>query len=360
MDNKLIVIKLGSSSLTGGDGSVRPDKIERYVAEMAQLVQDGSRVILVTSGAVAAGFRRLGYSARPRTIADKQASAAVGQGLLMEEYARQFDRYGIPCGQLLLTQDDFTDRRRYKNAFNALTALLSRGAVPVINENDTVAVEELKIGDNDTLSAQVAAMMHAGLLALLTDVDGLYTDNPARNPDARHIDVVEEITPEIVEAAGGAGTDRGTGGMKTKIKAAALATSAGVEVVICSAGEPGSIVKAARSQARGTRFLARENALHNRQQWLAFYAMASGNLYVDEGAAEAITKRGKSLLPRGVTAAEGDFKAGDVVNVFRRGSHEYLGRGIVSYGREELLRAMQQSGETETDVIHRDNWVKAV
>ena len=360
MDNKLIVLKLGSSSLTGKDGSIQPEKIETYVARMAELIRGGSRVILVTSGAVAAGFKRLGYSARPKTIADKQASAAVGQGLLMEEYARQFDRYGVACGQLLLTQDDFTYRRRYKNAFNALTALLSRGAVPIINENDTVAVEELKIGDNDTLSAQVAAMMHAGVLVLLTDVDGLYTDNPAKNPEAKRIDVVEEITPEIAKAAGGAGSSVGTGGMQTKIKAAALATAAGVEVAICAASDPDNIVKAARGEARGTRFLARENALHNRQQWLAFYAMASGNLYVDEGAAEAITKRGKSLLPPGVAAAEGDFKAGDVVNVFRRGSHEYLGRGIVAYSREELLRAMQKSGEAQTDVIHRDNWVKAV
>ena len=355
-----MVVKLGSSSLTGGDGRLRPEKVGAYVDQMAGLAREGCRIILVTSGAVAAGFGRLGYAQRPKAIADKQACAAVGQSLLMEEYARQFARYDLPCGQLLLTQDDFSVRRRYKNVFNALTTLLSRGAVPIINENDSVAVEELKIGDNDTLSAQVAAMMHADLLALLTDVDGLYTANPAKDPQARHIDVVEEITEEIAQAAGGAGTERGTGGMKTKIKAASLATSAGVEVVICSSKEPENIYLAAKGQARGTRFVARGNALHNRQQWLAFYAMASGNLYVDEGAAQAITQRGKSLLPRGVVAAEGDFKAGDVVNVFTRGSHEYLGRGIVAYGREELLRAMQFGGEAEVDVIHRDNWVKAV
>ena len=360
MNTKLMVVKLGSSSLTGGDGSLRPDKIGGYVEQMARLAQEGCRVILVTSGAVAAGFGRLGYAHRPKGIADKQACAAVGQSLLMEEYAQQFARFGLPCGQLLLTQDDFADRRRYKNAFNALTALLSRGAVPIINENDTVAVEELKIGDNDTLSAQVAAMMHASVLALLTDVDGLYTANPAKDPSAKHIDLVEEITDEIARAAGGAGSERGTGGMRTKIKAAALATSAGVEVVICSAKEPENLFLAAEGRAKGTRFLPRGGALHNRQQWLAFYAMAAGNLYVDEGAAQAITQRGKSLLPRGVVAAEGDFKAGDVVNVFMRGSHEYLGRGIVAYAREDLLRAMQADKDAEVDVIHRDNWVKAV
>lgn len=359
MDEKLVVVKLGSSSLTGPDGAIQPEKIASYVENMAALVQKGHRLILVTSGAVAAGFKRLGYAHRPKAIADKQASAAVGQSLLMEEYTHQFGKYNIPCGQLLLTQDDFADRRRYKNAFNALTALLSRGAVPIINENDTVAVEELKIGDNDTLSAQVAAMMHAGVLVLLTDVDGLYTANPAKDPAAKHIDVVEEITSDIVAAAGGAGTERGTGGMRTKVKAAVLATSAGVEVVICASQDPANIVRAAEGQARGTRFLAQKDALRTRQQWLAFYAMAAGNLYVDEGAAEAITMRGKSLLPKGVVAAEGDFKAGDVVNVFKRGSHEYLGRGIVAYDREGLIRAMQAEGNHE-DAIHRDNWVKAV
>lgn len=356
MEKKTIVVKVGTSSLTGGDGALEPERIHSLTAQIAGLVGDGNRVVLVSSGAVAAGFGRLGFHKRPVRIADKQAAAAVGQGLLMEEYAGEFQKYQIPCAQILLNRSDFEDRRRYKNIFSSLSVLLNRGAVPVINENDTIAIEELKLGDNDTLSAQVAAMLHADLLILMTDVDGLYTANPARDQNARHIDVVEKVTDELLRAAGGAGSENGTGGMRTKLTAARLASKAGVPVFICSSAEEDCIRKAAEGKARGTYFKATAHNMKTRLQWMAFYAPSRGNLYVDEGAGDALQKYEKSLLPPGITAMEGDFQKGDVVCVYRRGSHEYLGKGIVNYSRKELEAACREkTGQTEA--IHRDNWI---
>ncbi len=355
--NALLVIKIGTSSLTGRGGDLAVEKLSDIVTQVCRLRAWGYRVILVSSGAIAAGFRRLGYTTRPTTIAEKQASAAVGQGLLMEEYNRQFAAAGIPCGQLLLTRADFVDRRRFRNASAALNVLLDRGAVPIINENDTVAVEELKIGDNDTLSAQVAAMVHADRLILLTDIDGLYTADPAQDPNARHIDVVEHIDDEIFSAASGSSTSLGTGGMQTKLRGAALATESGVEVFICSSLGEDAILHAVDGTARGTLFPASHHGMHTRRQWLAYYAPVRGTLYVDAGAAEALLIKKKSLLPPGIVDAEGDFAAGDVVNVALVGTERMIGRGIVAYGREELLTLAATPGVHE-DAIHRDNWVE--
>ena len=354
--NSLIVIKVGSSSLTGKGGELAPEKLKEIVRQICEVKKMGHRVVLVSSGAIAAGFRRLGFASRPTVTADKQASAAVGQGLLMEEYNRLFLAHGVSCGQLLLTRGDFADKRRFQNAWGALRVLLERGAVPIINENDTVAIEELKIGDNDTLSAQVAAMVHADLLVLLTDIDGLYTANPSKDPNARHIDLVEEIDESILSLAAGAGSSVGTGGMQTKLKGATLATEAGVEVFICRASDENCILRALTGDIRGTRFPAPAHGMKTRQQWLAFYAASRGNIYVDEGAAKALMQKKKSLLPPGVVAAEGDFNAGDVVSVYLRGTHTYLGKGIVNYSREELLRLAVTPG-THEEAINRDNWI---
>lgn len=358
MEKQLIVIKAGTSSLTKADGSLDSEKIEYITSQLAALRQAGYQVILVSSGAIAAGFGRLGFKKRPVKIADKQAAAAVGQGLLMEEYTRSLMEYQIPCAQILLNRSDFEDRRRYKNIFNAMSVLLNRNAIPIINENDCIAIEELKVGDNDTLSAQVAATMHASLLILLTDIDGLYTANPSSDPDARHIDLVEEITNDLFAAAGGAGSKNGTGGMTTKLSAATLATRAGVPVFICSSKDENSIVRAVRGTARGTYFSASGTSMKNRLQWMAFYAQSMGNLYVDEGAAKALTEKEKSLLPKGIVALEGDFKKGDVVSVYTRGEHVYLGKGITNYSREDLLLAMRAS-DSHVEAINRDNWISA-
>ena len=356
MEKQTIVVKVGTSSLTFPDGRIDAEKIRSITAQLSALKNAGHHVILVSSGAIAAGFSRLGFKKRPGKIADKQAAAAVGQGLLMEEYTKDLMEYQIPCAQILLNRSDFEDRRRYKNIFGAISVLLNRGAIPIINENDSIAIEELKVGDNDTLSAQVAAMMHASLLILLTDIDGLYTANPRKDPKAEHIDVVPEFTEDLFLLAEGAGSGNGTGGMATKLSAASLATRAGVPVFICSSKEENSVVRAVKGSARGTYFTAKGHSMKTRLQWMAFYAPSSGNLYVDEGAAKALSEEEKSLLPKGIVALEGDFKKGDVVSVFQRGSHEYLGKGIINYDRPDLQKIINEK-ENHTEAINRDNWI---
>ena len=244
MKYKRIVFKVGTSSLTNEDGSLSRSKVKAITQQLAVLHEAGHELILVSSGAVAAGFGALGFKKRPTKIADKQASAAVGQGLLLEEYTTNLLMRQIVSAQILLTQDDFVDKRRYKNAHQALSVLLSRGAIPIINENDSVVIDELKVGDNDTLSAQVAAMVQADLLVLLTDVDGLYTGNPNSDPTAKRLEKIETINREIIDMAGGAGSSNGTGGMLTKIKAATIATESGVPVYICSSLKSAALIEA--------------------------------------------------------------------------------------------------------------------
>ena len=356
MSKKLFIVKIGTSSLTCKGGDIDTDKIRNIVRQVADIRDAGHDVVIVTSGSIAAGFRALGYTSRPTSVAAKQASAAVGQGLLMEEYTKFLADRGYVSAQILLTRGDFTDKRRYKNAFSALEILLSRGAVPIINENDTIAVEELHVGDNDTLSAQVAAMLHADLLILMTDTDGLYTKNPSKYDDAEHIAVIEHITPEIESFAGGAGSANGTGGMITKVKGAALATRAGVPVVICSSADENVIVKASEGSAKCTLFKA-DGSLKTRLQWMAFYAPASGNVFVDRGAAEALKKNGRSLLTAGITAVEGDFSKGDVVKIITSGDHVQIGRGIVSFSKNELYDMMNRHDMHSEVAVHKDNLV---
>ena len=261
MKAKRIVFKVGTSSLTNADGSLSRAKVKEITRQLALLHEAGHELILVSSGAIAAGFSSLGFKKRPTKVADKQASAAVGQGLLLEEYTSNLLLKQIISAQILLTQDDFADKRRYKNAHQALSVLLNRGAIPIINENDSVAIEELKVGDNDTLSAQVAAMVQADLLVLLTDVDGLYTANPSTNPDAQRLEKIEKISSELIDMTDGAGTSNGTGGMLTKIKAATLATMSGVPVYICSSLKTDALLEAAEETKDGSLFLAQEKGL---------------------------------------------------------------------------------------------------
>lgn len=362
MARKTVVVKVGTSSLTEKSGKLDVARLRALTDQIARVHAAGHQVILVTSGAIAAGYSLLGYQERPVAVPAKQASAAVGQGLLMEEYTRCLSEHGCVAAQILLTRADFRDRRRYSNAFAALEVLLSRGAVPIINENDTVSIAELKLGDNDMLSAQVAAMMHADELIILTDTDGLYTADPRNDPTAKHIPYVEKVTPEIEALATGAGTANGTGGMATKIEGAKLASGAGVQVCICCAREPDVIAKALAGTAKGTYFKA-GSGMKTRLQWMAFYAPTSGNVYIDSGAADAL-RRGRSLLPAGVRAVEGDFAAGDVVKVFRSGTDTCLGRGTVNYSSAELReimglptsKAAARYPDRPSEVIHQDNY----
>ncbi len=347
---RLYIIKIGTSSLTDGDGRLDTRKLSCLVGQVADVRDAGDEVVIVTSGSIAAGFHALGYASRPSGVSAKQASAAVGQGLLMEEYTKYLSDRGYVSAQVLLTRDDFTDRRRYKNAFSALELLIARGAVPVVNENDTVAVDELRVGDNDTLSAQVAAMMHADLLIILTDTDGLYTKDPSKKADAVHIDRVDRITPEIEAYAGAAGSANGTGGMITKLRGADLATRAGTPVLITSSKIEDVIKKAVAGEARGTLFTA-DGSLRTKQQWTAFYAPSRGNVFIDRGAADAVVNRGGSLLSAGIAAVEGDFDEGDVVTVFTSGDHKPIGRGIARMPRASM--AAKNGGIA----IHKDDLV---
>lgn len=361
---KTVVVKIGTSSLTEKSGALAPDKLRALTARIADLHDAGHQVILVTSAAIAAGYSLLGYNERPTSVAAKQASAAVGQGLLMEEYTQVLAERGIVAAQILLTRDDFRDKRRYTNAWAALDVLLNRGAIPVINENDTVSIDELKLGDNDMLSAQVAAMVHADLLILATDTDGLYTTDPRTDSSAERIPLVEKVTPELEAMARGAGTRNGTGGMSTKVAAAKLATSAGVSVVICKSFDEDVFTKALAGKAKGSYFKP-QKCMKTRLQWMAFYAPTSGSLFIDSGAANALCNNGRSLLPAGIRSVEGDFKAGDIVEVFLTDSTRRLGRGIVNYDTGEM-RSVLGLNTTEVEklfpgrrpeAIHRDDWV---
>jgi len=356
MKAKRIVFKVGTSSLTNADGSLSRAKVKEITRQLALLHEAGHELILVSSGAIAAGFSSLGFKKRPTKVADKQASAAVGQGLLLEEYTTNLLLKQIISAQILLTQDDFADKRRYKNAHQALSVLLNRGAIPIINENDTVAIEEIKVGDNDTLSAQVAAMVQADLLVLLTDVDGLYTANPSTNPDARRLEKIEKISSELIDMAGGAGTSNGTGGMLTKIKAATLATMSGVPVYICSSLKTDALLEATEETKDGSLFLAQEKGLKTQKQWLAFYAKSQGEIYVDQGAADALRNKGKSLLVSGLVSVSGSFAYQDTVTVYEEGCGAILGKGRVRFGKS-ALKDMLKSNKPKGVVIHRDDWI---
>lgn len=352
MNEKLVVFKVGTSSITQSNGRIDKEKIKLITTQLAKLHYAGYHLILVTSGAIAAGFGTLGFEKRPTKIAEKQASAAVGQGLLIEEYTNQLMNDNIVCAQVLLTQDDFSDVRRYKNAYSTLQVLLKRRAIPIINENDTIAIDEIKVGDNDTLSAQVASLVKADLLVLLTDVDGLYTDNPRNNPNAKHLPIIETISQELFDMASGAGTSNGTGGMTTKINAAQIATKSGVPVFICSSLVDNALVNAVDQTNKGTLFLADTHAMTQRKQWLAFYARTEASVTIDDGAVEAMLHQGSSLLVAGITGLHGDFETGDIIAVYHKNGTQAIGKGKVRLSSHDL-----STGQYTGVFIHRNDWV---
>lgn len=360
-----IVIKIGSSTLTHSTSKLDLGRIEALIRQIVDLKNQGKEIILVTSGAISAGKGKLDLQKTVDTIPEKQALAAVGQGLLMKIYEKIFSEYGSTLAQILLTKGDIAERKRYLNSRNTLFKLLDYGIIPVINENDTVAVDEIKFGDNDTLSALVATLVDADLLVILSDVEGIYTSDPRKDETAQLISQVDKITPELEEIAGGAGTDRGTGGMTTKIEAAKIATRAGVMMMIANGSQENILQKIIQGVNPGTVFLPDEQGLDSRKKWIAFNLAAQGEIAVDSGAADALLKQGTSLLPCGVTEVRGSFKAGDVVNVLNKNEEEIC-RGIVNYSSKEV-EAIQGLQSTEIvdklgykdydEVIHRDNLV---
>lgn len=359
MERKRVVVKIGSSSLTNSKGEIDEQKFTDHVAALAKLKEAGHEVILVSSGAVAAGFRKLGYSSRPVTIKGKQAAAAVGQSVLIQAYSDEFARYGHIPAQILLTRSDFSDKKRYKNASETLSELLERSIIPIINENDTVSVAELTFGDNDMLSALVSGLVHADQLIILTDVNGLYTANPLTNPDAQRISLIEEITGEMLGFASGSGSKVGTGGMQSKLAAAKFAMNSGVDVFIGTGFGSLKLIEILDNNGDGTYFKRSDKAIPTNKQWVTL-TEASGKLFIDEGAVHALQHGGKSLLPAGIYAFEGQFNRGDVVEVYDR--HTCIGRGEVLYSAKELEQAMGKRTDALShlpiEVIHRNHWVK--
>jgi glutamate 5-kinase len=358
-----IAVKIGSSTLVGADGQPQRVWLNRLCADIADLKARGAEVIVISSGAIALGRRRLGLPKGTLKLEEAQAAASVGQIALAQSWTEALAANGMTAAQILLTLDDTEDRRRYLNARATISALLSMNAVPVINENDTVATAEIRFGDNDRLAARVAAMAGADCLVLLSDIDGLYTDNPVKNPSAQFLPEIPAITPDIEAMAGQPGSDMGTGGMVTKLMAAKIATAAGCHMVI-ALGQVDHPLRRITEGARASWFLAKSNPATARKQWISGALKPAGTLVVDDGAARAL-RDGKSLLPAGVTQVEGSFERGDAVRVLDNTAHE-IARGLIAYASDEAERiAGRRSSEIEAllgyagraAMIHRDDLV---
>lgn len=362
---KRVVVKLGTSVLTGGGKQLNQARMVEIARQCAELYEQGHDVIVCTSGAIAAGRAHLNFPQLPATVVSKQLLAAVGQLQLMRVWERVFDIYSVRVGQILLTRADVENRHRYINARDALAALLEQRIVPIINENDAVATEEIRVGDNDNLSALVATLVNADLLVLLTDLPGLYTADPRKDPAAQLIPEVRKIDEELLALAGGSVTGLGTGGMTTKLQAANVARHAGVDVVIAAGSEPNVIRRVAQGESLGTRFPALTTRLESRKAWILAGPKPAGRLLVDDGAAEAICRRGRSLLPAGIRKVEGSFMRGDTVVILDGNRHE-LARGIAAYSALDLAALVgarsheieARLGYTYGDVaVHRNDMI---
>ncbi|WP_075037492.1 glutamate 5-kinase [Halobacillus dabanensis] len=336
-DRKRVVIKIGSSSLTSMHGEVSRRKLEKLVDEVVQLKDDGHEVLLVSSGAVAAGYRKLGCLERPSTLPEKQAAASIGQGLLMESYSDLFLSHGYMGSQILITRSDFSDEDRYNNARNTINVLLERGIIPIVNENDTITIDRLKFGDNDTLSAKVAGLVDADQLIILSDIDGLYDADPRKNEDAQLLNKVHEITPEIEAAAGDPGSAVGTGGMKSKIDAFKISMASGISSFLGKANTPNIVYDAVYGNATGTYFETATDAenLDQKKQWIAFNSGPEGEVIIDHRAKESIVEMKKSLLPMNIHHVKGRFEEGAVVRIHDLDGDE-IGLGVVNYSSEEM------------------------
>lgn len=330
---KRVVVKIGTSTLTHSNGLLNIGRIERLVRCVSDLDNMGYEMIIVTSGAVGAGMGKLNMSEKPKTIAEKQAVAAVGQVSLIHLYGKIFSEYGKSVAQILLSGEDISKRNRYLNVRNTFFALLEKGIIPIINENDAVAVEEMKVGDNDTLSAYVASVVDADLLILLSDIEGLYTANPREDKNAEFISVVDKIDEKIYSLASGEGSKFGTGGMRTKIKAGEIATKLGVDMVITNGEFPEVIREILEGGERGTLFLGKKD-ISAKKHWIWYSGKIQGTLYVDMGAEKALFGK-KSLLPVGVISSEGSYREGDIVAI-KNCDEDLIAKGIANYSSIEV------------------------
>jgi glutamate 5-kinase len=355
---KTLVVKVGTSSLTAADGRLDRAFIEDLARQVGAQMDAGRQVVLVTSGAIRAGAERMGWKSRPRTVPMKQAAAAVGQGLLMQTYAEAFAGQGRAVGQLLLTREDTAERVRYVNARNTLQALFRSGVVPIVNENDTVAVEEIQFGDNDTLAALVAMLAHAHLLLMLTDVEGVLDDK------GRLIRLIEHVDAGVMALANGAGRN-GTGGMTTKLQAARIASASGVATVIARSRRPAVIAEAVAGTSSGTYIPASPTPLQGRKRWIAFGGAPRGAIQVNTRARAVLERGGVSLLPIGIISVSGRFAAGDTVSLVDEAGAEF-GRGVAGCDASEVLAVMgvhtaqiqELLGRSDLqEIVHRDNLV---
>ena len=368
MQYKRLIAKFGTNLLTGGSGRLDSNIMSSLVKQVAQLHQQGHEIIIVSSGAVAAGRQKLGIIKEQKDIPFKQVLASVGQSQLMNAYEQLFSKHNVIIAQALLTRSDLIDRAGYLNARNTLLALIELGVVCIVNENDVVATDELGeliFGDNDNLSAMVANLVDADILALLTDIDGLYTADPQLNPKARLIPRVERIDAEIERLAGDTSSSYGVGGMTTKLEAAKLATASGVTVVIANGRKPDVLTKIACGESIGTIFRPRSSKLESKKRWMLSGLASKGKLAIDDGAVLALRKQNRSLLPAGVASVGGEFQRGDVVDIFdSNGNH--IGCGIPNYSAKDIdvIKGAHSEAissllgyEYGTEVIHRNNMV---
>ena len=362
-DAKRIVVKIGSGVLTEDNG-LNLKALRSISRQICQLADRGLEIILVSSGAMASGIKKIGLSKRPEEIPKRQAVAAVGQAGLIMEYEKSFARYNKKVAQILLTGDDLVNRKRYLNARNTLCTLLSWQVIPIINENDTVVVEEIKFGDNDNLAAMITLLMDADILINLTDIDGLYTRNPRKYQDAELISVVTTIKKDIEKYASDIPGPLGTGGMLSKIKAAKKVTAAGIPMLIAGGEKHDILIKLFAGKEHGTFFIPKKEKLANRKCWIAFTLKPKGTIMIDNGAAAAILKSGKSLLPSGIVRVDGEFSVGAAVEFRRESNDEILGTGLVNYSASDIRKIMGlKSGKIKKylghksydEVIHRDN-----
>ncbi len=364
-DAKRLVVKVGSSLVTHDGRGLDHEAIGRWAMQIAELRSRGKEVVLVSSGAIAEGMQRLGWTKRPREIDELQAAAAVGQMGLVQVYESRFAQRGIQTAQILLTHADLADRERYLNARSTLLTLLRLSVVPIINENDTVITDEIKFGDNDTLGALVANLIEGDALVILTDQRGLYTADPRKDPAATLVSEAVAGDPELEAMAGGAGTNIGRGGMLTKIIAAKRAAHSGADTVIASGREPDVLVRLAAGESIGTQLIARTARLAARKQWMADHLQVRGRVVIDDGACAKVTSEGKSLLPIGLIDEQGAFARGEVIACLNPQGRE-IARGLTNYSSSETrLIQRKPSGEIEgvlgymlePELIHRDNLV---
>ena len=362
---KRVVIKIGSRVLTNDNGALDANVMEQLCRELALLRKQEKQVVLVSSGAIAAGRNELGMTEKPKTIPHKQAAAAIGQTRLMRAYEEALELHGLKAAQVLLTREDLANRQRFLNARATLNALLGFGVIPIINENDTVVVDEIKFGDNDNLSALVTNVTEAELLVILTDINGLYSSDPRTNPDATLVPLVKGITREVERSAGGSGSNVGTGGMATKIAAAKKAGKNGVPAIIAPGKRAGVLTSLMAGEEIGTLFLPADAGVNRRKHWIAYTLKPVGRIIVDNGARDVLLEKGKSLLPSGVARVEGKFERGASVRICGLDGQEFA-RGLSDYSSAEVARIAGYKSAQIDDIlgyhyadviVHRDNLV---